>query len=183
MELDLYLMEAEEGMKIAVENYEVNISRISAGRANPMILNSVKMDYYGVSTPINQLASISVPEPRQLLIKPFEVNITKDIVAVINSASLGLNAVDEGHQARITFPELTTERRKQLVKNLSEFTEQSKIGVRAARQEANKLIKKDEELSEDDERNYLDEIQKLTNSFISKIDELTKTKTSELMTI
>ncbi len=183
MELDLYIMEAEDGMKTAVENYETNISRISAGRANPMILNSVKMDYYGTPTPINQLASVSVPEPRQLLIKPFQQNINKDIVAVINSASLGLNAVDEGHQARITFPELTTERRRQLVKGLSEYTEQAKIGVRAARQDANKMIKKDDELSEDDVRHYLDEIQKLTNAFISKIDAMTKQKTEELMTI
>ncbi len=183
MELDLYLMEAEEGMSVAIENYGINISRISAGRANPMILNSVKMDYYGTPTPINQLSSVSVPEPRQLLIKPFEQNINKDIVAVINSASLGLNAVDEGHQTRITFPELTTDRRRQLVKNLSEYTEQAKIAVRAARQDANKMIKKDDELSEDDVRGYLEEIQKLTNSHIAKIDTMTKEKTQELMTI
>ncbi|CAM9102969.1 ribosome recycling factor [Mycoplasma marinum] len=183
MELDLYLMEAEEGMQKAIDNYKINMSKISTGRANPMILNSIKIEYYGTLTPINQLSSISVPEPRQLLIKPFEQNINKDIVSVINSSSLGVNAIDEGHQARINFPELTTDRRRQYVKQLSEYTEQSKISVRSARQEANKMIKKDEELSEDDIRHYLEEIQKLTNSYISKVDLATKEKTTELMTI
>ncbi len=183
MELDLYIMEAEEGMIKSIESYEINLSKISAGRANPMVLNSIKINYYDTMTPINQIAAISVPEPMQLLIKPYEQNINKDIVAVINSASLGLNAVDEGHQARITFPILTTERRKQLVKQLSSFTEQAKINVRAARQDANKLIKKDEELSEDEIKHYLEKIQELTNRYTSKIDTITKEKTSELLTI
>ena len=183
MEIELYKLEAEDQMDKALDNYKNNLTKISAGRANPVVLESIKVNYYETLTPINQIAAISVPEPKQLLIKPFDVSITKDIVAAINKASLGLNAIDEGDKARINFPEMTTERRKQLVKSLADYTEQAKVQVRAARQNTNKKIKSDETLSEDDQRFYQDQIQKLTDNYIDKINNVTKNKESDLMTI
>lgn len=183
MELELYKMDAEDKMQNSVESYELNISKISTGRANPGILNGVKVIYYDTLTPIGEISNITVPEPRQLLIKPYDMAVNKDIAAAINNAKLGIQAVDEGEKVRISFPELTTERRKELVKSLSNFTEQAKIGIRSGRQDANKHIKSDEELSEDDKRHYLEEIQILTNKYTIKIDELTKIKEKDLMTI
>ena len=183
MELELYLMDAEDQMQKAIDQYEHNMKRLSTGRANPQLLDSVKVMYYEEETPLNNIATVSVPEPRQLLVKPFDASTMKDIVAAINGASLGLNAVDEGHQARITLPDMTTERRKDLVKQLGQFTEQAKVGVRNARQSVNKAIKSDEELSEDTTKMYLEETQNLTNKFTTKIDDMTKVKQNDLMTI
>jgi len=183
MEFEMYEMEAEEVMAKSIENYEVNLSRISTGRANPNILNSVKVDYYGTMTPVTQLANISIPEARQLLIKPYEVNINKEIVSAINSSSLSVNAIDEGDKTRINFPELTTERRRELVKSLAKFTEQAKVSIRKVRQDANKSIKNDEELTDDDQKNFLELIQKMTDNYINKVNYLTTTKEEELMKI
>ena len=183
MEYELYELEAQDKMEQAIESYRSNLSKISAGRANPQLLSSIKVIYYETLTPLVEIAAISVPEPRQLLIKPFDRSVNKDIVSAINKASLGVNAVDEGDKARITIPEVTTQRRKELVKSLAKFTEQGKIQVRNARQEANKAIKADDELSEDVEKSYLEEIQKLTNKFTTKVDEMTKAKEKDLMTI
>ena len=183
MEYELYELEAQDKMEQALEGYRANLSKISAGRANPQLLSSVKVIYYETLTPLVEIAAISVPEPRQLLIKPFDRSVNKDIVSAINKASLGVNAVDEGDKARITIPEVTTQRRKELVKSLAKYTEQAKVQVRNARQEANKAIKADEELSEDAEKAYLEEIQKLTNKFTAKVDEMTKAKEKDLMTI
>ena len=183
MEYELYELEAQDKMEQALEGYRANLSKISAGRANPQLLSSVKVVYYETLTPLVEIAAISVPEPRQLLIKPFDRSVNKDIVSAINKASLGVNAVDEGDKARITIPEVTTERRKELVKSLAKYTEQARVQVRNARQEANKAIKADEELSEDAEKAYLEEIQKLTNKFTAKVDEMTKAKEKDLMTI
>ena len=183
MEYELYELEAQDKMEQALEGYRANLSKISAGRANPQLLSSVKVVYYETLTPLVEIAAISVPEPRQLLIKPFDRSVNKDIVSAINKASLGVNAVDEGDKARITIPEVTTQRRKELVKSLAKYTEQARVQVRNARQEANKAIKADEELSEDAEKAYLEEIQKLTNKFTAKVDEMTKAKEKDLMTI
>lgn len=183
MELELYKMEAQEIMENSINKYEINLSKISTGRANPQILNSVKIIYYETQTSLHELANISVPEPRQLLIKPFDISISKDIAAAINNSKLGVNAVDEGDKIRIAFPELTTERRRELVKSLVSYTEQARVGVRNGRQEANKAIKHDEELSEDEERLFLNEIQKITDFHIEKIEKLTKEKEKDLMTI
>lgn len=183
MEFELYEMETEEKMEQAIASYQSNLSKISAGRANPALLNSVKVMYYGSLTPLIEIAAISVPEPRQLLIKPFDRSANKDIVSAINNASLGVNAIDEGDKARIKIPDVTTERRRELVKSLAKYTEQARVQVRNARQDANKSIKADEELSEDVQKAYLEEIQKMTNKFIAVIDEMTKSKEKDLMTI
>ncbi|MCK5945881.1 MAG: ribosome recycling factor [Mycoplasmataceae bacterium] len=183
MELELLQLEFEEKAEKAMETYKGNLSRIQVGRANPQILSSIKVDYYDVSTPIAQVATISVPEPRQLLIKPFDLSLTKLIVGSINASQLGILAVDEGDKARMTFPMLTTERRKDLVKSLARYTEQARIAVRQARQDANKEIKGSEDLSEDDVKYFEGEVQKWTDKNIKKIDETTKNKEDDLMTI
>lgn len=183
MDLELINLEAEDKMEKSLETYSSNISKISTGRANPGILNSIKIIYYDTPTPVHEIANISVPEPRQLLIKAYDMSITPNIASAINKATdLGVHAVDEGDKVRITFPELTGERRRELVKSLAKFTEQAKITIRSSRQEANKHIKS-LELPEDDERRELEEIQKLTDKYISKVDEMTKVKEKDLMTI
>jgi len=183
MEWELLELETEDAMQTSLESYKANIAKVQAGRANPIILNSVKMDYYGAPTPINQVAAISVPEPRQLLVKPFDRSVNKDLTAAINAAQLGLQVSDEGDKVRITFPELTTERRKDLVKQFSKYTEQSKVQIRQVRQHANKTIKGDKDISDDQKDIYHDEIQKLTDKYISQIDELSKEKEKDLMTL
>jgi ribosome recycling factor len=183
MELELYKLEASEKMEHGIERLEINLSRISTGRANPQILNSVKVNYFKTLTPINQLASISVPEPRQLLIKPFDMSVNKFIAQAINSASLGVNAVDEGDKTRISIPDLTKERRIQLIKQAKESLEQSKILIRQGRKYANKLIKDDSDLSEDDLEYYESEIQALTNKYSEKLETMFNIKKTELETI
>lgn len=182
MELELIQMDAEDKMQHALSTYSSNISKISTGRANPTILDSIKVVYYETLTPINEIASITVPEPRQLLIKPYDMSVNSDIAGAINKTDISIHAVDEGDKVRMTFPELTTERRRELVKSLAKYTEQAKVSVRVARQEANKHLKA-LELPEDDERTELEEIQKLTDKFIAKVDEITKAKEKDLMTI
>ncbi len=183
MEWELLELETDDAMQNAVNTYKSNIAKVQAGRANPTILDSVKMDYYGTPTPINQIAAISVPEPRQLLVKPFDQSVNKDLTAAINAAQLGLQVSDEGDKVRITFPELTTERRQELVKQFSKYTEGAKVNIRQARQVANKTIKGDEDTSDDQKDIYHDEIQKLTDKYISQIDELSKEKEKDLMTL
>ena len=182
MELELIQIDAEDKMQTALDTYSSNISKISTGRANPGILSSIKVIYYDSPSPINEIASITVPEPRQLLIKPYDMSVTADIASAINKTDIGINAVDEGDKIRMTFPELTTDRRKELVKSLAKYTEQAKISIRAARQDANKYLKANE-LPEDDERHELEEIQKLTDKYIGKVDQITKEKEKDLMTI
>ena len=182
MELDLYILKAEEQMQKEIDNFQRNIAKISTGRANPQVLDDIKIMYFDNLTPINQLASITVPEARQLLIKPYDPKLNKEIIGVINSANLGFNAQDEGDKTRIIFPQMTLERRKELVKSLSQYTEQAKVQIRMIRQELNKEIKK-EELSKDEEKNHHDEIQKITDTFVEKVNALVKEKEKDLLTI
>lgn len=174
----IFMEEADKG----IENYEYNLSKITTGRANPQLIKNIKVNYYETLTPLEELASISVPEPQQLLIKPYDISSVKDIVASLNNAGLGLNCVNEGAQARITFPSLTGERRRELVKQLSKFTEQARVCVRNGRHDAIKQIKADE-LSEDVEKRFVDQIQKYVDKYNDKIQILTDEKTKDLTTI
>ena len=180
--MELELSKLEDKMQAHVNKYILNISKISTGRANPEILSSIKVIYYDTPTSIVEISSITIPEPRQLLIKPYDVKINKDIAVAINNSNISILAVDEGDRVRMTFPVLTEERRKELVKDLSTFTEQAKVGIRLVRQEANKDIKSDD-ISEDQEREELKNIQEITDKYIAKVDEITKKKTEDLMTI
>ncbi|VEU70039.1 ribosome recycling factor [Mycoplasmopsis glycophila] len=181
MEFDLYLMEFEEKVEKAISHYRFELSKISTGRANPQIIKGIRVNYYDVMTPLEELVNISVPEPQQLLIKPYDITSVKEILKALDKANLGITPVDEGNQVRLTFPALTTDRRKEMVKSISKHTEAAKVGVRNARQDVNKSIKNDEELSEDVQKNYLDRIQKLVDKEIEKINELSKEKENELM--
>ncbi|MCK5866857.1 MAG: ribosome recycling factor [Mycoplasmataceae bacterium] len=183
MDFEFLAMEIEEKMDNAIYSYESNITKISTGRANPKMLDTVKIDYYETLTPLHEISSVSTPEPMQLLIKPFDITITKDIASVINSMNFGIHAVDEGDKVRMSFPQLTTERRRELAKSLNTYTEQARILIRNARQEANKIIGKEEDLSEDSAREYKDNIQSMTDKYIEKIKKITTAKEKDLMTI
>ncbi|QZE12389.1 ribosome recycling factor [Mycoplasma sp. Ms02] len=182
MELDLYLMELEEKSDKAINHFKFELSKVSTGRANPQLIKGIKVDYYGTPTSIEELANISVPEPQQLLIKPYDQSSVKEIYKTLTNANLGIMPIDEGHQVRLNFPVLTTERRREMVKNLSKHTEAAKVGVRNARQDVNKSIKADEELSEDEQKKYLDVVQKSVDKLIVQITEIAKEKENELMT-
>ncbi|AMD80977.1 ribosome recycling factor [Mycoplasmopsis canis PG 14] len=181
MEFDIYLLDLEDKSEKSISHFKFKMSKISTGRANPQIIKGVKVNYYDALTPLEELANISVPEPQQLLIKPYDITSVKDITKALEKANLGILPVDEGNQVRLTFPVLTTDRRKEMIKNLGKLSEAAKVGVRNARQDVNKAIKADEELSEDEQKNYLDRIQKNVDALIEKINSLTKEKEEELM--
>ncbi|MCU9932610.1 ribosome recycling factor [Mycoplasmopsis cynos] len=181
MELDYYLLELEEKSEKPINHFKFEMSKISTGRANPQIIKGIKVLYYESMTPLEELSNISVPEPQQLLIKPYDITSIKDICKAMEKANLGIMPVDEGNQIRLTFPTLTIERRREMIKNLGKLSETAKVGIRNVRQDVNKLIKADEELSEDDQKKYLEKVQKNVDILIEKVNSLTKEKENELM--
>ena len=172
----------EERMQKALEAMESKLINVRAGRANPSMLNGIMVSYYGAPTPINTLANITVPEARQLFIKPFDRSAVKDIEKAINEANLGVSPTNNGEMVIITIPELTEDKRKEYVKQAKSIAEETKVAIRNAREEARNAIKK-EDLSEDDEELYLNEIQEMTDKYNTMIDEKLKEKENELMVI
>ena len=165
---------------------ETEFSTIRAGRANPSILDRVSVDYYGVPTPVNQLASISVMEARSLQIQPYDISCIKEIEKAINMAEIGINPVDDGNVIRLNFPELTEDRRKELSKDIKKKGDDAKIAIRNIRRDANDKIKKaekDGEFTEDDSKDTEDKVQKLTDKYVEKIDKAIEDKTKEVMTV
>ncbi|WP_029512880.1 ribosome recycling factor [Mycoplasmopsis iners] len=183
MELDLYLIEFEDEAHKVLNHYAFELSKISTGRANPQLIKGIRVNYYDTLTPLEEVANITVPEAQQLLIKPYDASLAKDIAKAILAENLSVSVADEGHQVRLTFPALTTERRKEMVKNLSKYTEAAKVGIRNVRQNINKKVKADEELSEDEQKRYLDQVQKHTDDKISHIEDMTNHKEKELMAL
>ncbi|MGZ9800279.1 ribosome recycling factor [Mycoplasma sp. AC1221] len=181
MDIETYLLELQEKSEKAISHFKFEMSKISTGRANPQLIKGIRINYYDVPTPLDELANISVPEPQQLLVKPYDMTSVKEIAKALDKANLGIPPVDEGNQIRLTFPSLTTQRRKEMIKNLAKLTEATKIGIRNARQEINKMIKANEELSEDEEKKYLDAVQKEVDLLIEKVVQLTKEKENELL--
>ncbi len=175
-------MNTEEKMKKAISALDSNLLTIRAGRANPAILNGIMVLYYNTPTPIQSLANITVPEARQLLIKPFDKSCLKDIERAINEANLGLTPINNGEIITLTVPELTQEKRKEYVKKAKALGEEAKIALRNIRQEANTSIKK-LELPEDEEKEELEEVQDLINKYNTIVDEHLKVKENELMSI
>lgn len=176
----------EERMQKAIEYLEEELSAIRAGRANPAILNKVMVDYYGAATPLNQVGSISVPEARQILITPWDKSLLGPINKAIQVAELGVNPINDGNSIRLTFPELTEERRKQISKDVKAIGEDSKVSVRNIRRDSIDTAKskqKSNELTEDELQVAEEKIQKITDKFIAKIDELISTKEKEIMEI
>ena len=176
----------DEKMDKVVERLEVNFSEIRAGRANPTILDQFTVDYYGTETPIKQVASISVPEARLLVIQPWDASLITPIEKVLLASNLGITPSNDGKVIRLPFPALTEDRRKELVKVVKGYGENSKIAIRNLRRDGLdklKKLEKDKEISEDELRQAEEEVQKVTDKFIKKVEDITKLKEKELMEI
>ena len=176
----------EEKMNKSYDALQNEYSSIRAGRANPHVLDKLRVDYYGSPTPLQQVGNISVPEPRMLLIQPWDKSLIKPIEKAILTSDLGINPNNDGSAIRLVFPELTEERRKELVKDVKKKGENAKVAIRNIRRDANETIKKMEkagEISEDDQELAEDKIQKLTDKMIAKIDKAVEAKTQEIMTV
>ncbi len=176
----------EEKMNKTISVFEENLSEIRAGRANPAILNKISVDYYGVQTPINQVAGISVPEARMILIQPWDINLLKEIEKEILKSDIGINPNNDGKVIRLTFPELNEERRKEIVKDIRKLAEEAKVAIRSIRRDAideAKEKQKKSEITEDDLKNEEDQIQKLTDKKVQEIDNLLEKKEQEIMKV
>ncbi len=175
---------AEERMNKSVDATEREFSSVRAGRANPGILNKIVVDYYGVPTPINQMAAVSVVEARTLLIQPWDASTIKAIEKAITTSDIGINPSNDGRAIRLNFPALTEERRKELVKDIRRMSEDGKVAVRSIRRDAMdkiKNLKKDGEITEDDVTNAEKKIQNLTDKYCKEIDDLTAAKEKEVL--
>jgi ribosome recycling factor len=178
------IKETKPRMEAAVEDFKRKLANIRTGRATVGILDSITVDYYGTPTPLNQMASVAVPEPQMLTVSPWDASQLGAIEKAIRNSDLGLNPSNDGKMVRVPIPALNEERRKQLAKQVHEIAEEHRTAVRNIRRDANDKLKKmlkDKAISEDDERGGLDEVQKLTNTYVGKIDEVSKTKEQEIM--
>lgn len=176
----------EERMQKTIGVFQDNLSEIRAGRANPAILNKVSVEYYGVATPINQVAGISVPEARTIVIQPWDASVLKDIEKAILASDIGLNPNNDGKVIRLSFPELTEERRKDLVKDIKKIAEDSKVAIRSIRRDGideAKSMQKESIITEDDLKKAEEQIQKLTDKKIAEIDSILDKKEKEIMSI
>ena len=176
----------EEKMNKTISVFEENLSEIRAGRANPAILNKITVNYYGVPTPINQVAGISVPEARLILIQPWDASILKEIEKEILKSDIGINPNNDGKVIRLAFPELNEERRKEIVKDIKKMGEEAKVAIRSIRRDAideAKAMQKNSEITEDDLKNEEEAIQKLTDKKIEEIDKILEAKEKEVMSI
>lgn len=177
------MQEAKDKMKSAVESIKREFMGVRTGRANPALLDLVEAEYYGNKTPIKNMANISVSDGRTLVITPYEVTVIKDIEKAILESDLGVTPNNDGKVLRLNFPPLTEDRRKELVKLVKEMAEKGKISIRNARREAIDKNKKDGDATDDDKRKFQDDIQKITDQFIKEIDDMTKNKEEEMMTV
>ena len=180
--LDIY----EEKMEKTLKNLDGELAAIRAGRANPHVLDKITVDYYGTPTSLQQVANLQVPEARMITITPWEPKMVKAITKAIQMSDLGINPADDGRVIRLVFPELTEERRKQLVKDVKKKGEGAKVAIRNIRRDGNEMLKKlkkSDEVSEDIIADEEDLLQKKTDKFIKKVDEAVEEKTKELMTI
>ena len=178
--------EIEERMKKAVSVLEEQLGTVRAGRANPKILDKVQVEYYGVLTPVNQVANIAVPEARMITIQPWDASLLKEVEKAILKADIGINPNNDGKIIRLVFPELTEERRKELVKDIKKMSEDSKIALRNVRRDGIdgfKAQEKASEITEDDLHRAEEDIQKLTDKYVAKIDELVDNKEKEVMSL
>lgn len=182
MDSDMIILELNEKMDKAIANLEKRFATVRAGRANPSSLDGIVVEYYGSMTPLKQLATISVPEARQLLIKPFDRGCLKDIEKAILASNLGYNPGNDGETIRIIIPELTEERRKELVKQVKSISEDAKVSIRNIRREGMEDVKK-AEMPEDEEKGMEKDIQDLVNEYNKKIEAILKEKEGELLTV
>ena len=181
--MDMYALEAQEKMNKTIESLRSTLATLRTGRASPAMLNHIEVDYYGSPTPLNQISSITVPEPRQLLIKPYDRNDVKNIVNAIHTSDLGLNPINEGTQVRLMIPVLTEERRRDIVKQDRKYGEEAKIAIRNIRRDYMDLIKGDEEMSEDYQKKVQEDLEKAVSDVIKNVDAVVADKEKELMTL
>ena len=175
----------EDKMMKTMASLESDLATIRAGRANPNVLNKIMVDYYGTPTPIQQVGNVSVPEPRMILIQPWEKSMVKAIEKAIQTSELGINPTNDGSAIRLVFPELTEERRKELVKDVKKKGEGAKVAIRNIRRDGNDALKKlkGSEVSEDEIKDMEEELQKVTDKFVKKVDEAVEAKSKEVMTV
>lgn len=175
----------EEKMTKTMGNLEGELGAIRAGRANPNVLNKLRVDYYGTPTPIQQVANVSVPEARMIQIQPWEKNMLKVIEKAIQVSDLGINPTNDGTMIRLVFPELTEERRKELVKDVKKKGEAAKVAIRNIRRDGNDMLKKlkGTDVSEDEIKDMENELQKLTDKYVKEADKSVENKSKEVMTV
>ncbi|MCB1024549.1 MAG: ribosome recycling factor [Acidobacteria bacterium] len=186
MSIDAVIKDTRPKMAAVVEDLKKKLGGVRTGRASISLLDSIVVDYYGTMTPLNQMASVSVPEPQLLAIQPWDTTQIDAIEKAINTANLGINPSNDGKVIRLPIPPLNEERRQQLAKQVNEIAEEHRIAIRNVRQHSNNELKRllqEKEISEDNEHAGLDEVQKLTNEFTGKVDELSKTKEQEILTV
>ena len=178
--------ELKEKMTKSINSLTEKLSEVRAGRANPSILNKVKIDYYGTPTPINQVAGVSVPEARLIVIQPWDMSVLKEIEKAILASDIGINPNNDGKVIRLNFPELTEERRKDLVKDIKKIAEEAKVGIRSIRKDGMDDVKarqKNSEISEDEKADLEDKIQKLTDKYVGIIDSVLEKKEKDIMSV
>lgn len=177
---------AKDGMDKALDRLRKSLTKVRAGRANPAMLDDVRVDSYGVSMPLNQVATVSVGDARLLVVKPYDRNTIPAIEKAINAANLGINPQSDGIVIRLAIPPLTEERRRGLVKQVKEFSEEAKVAIRQGRREGNELLKeleKDREISEDQLKKALEKVQEVHDNFIKQVDVVTAKKEAEIMEV
>lgn len=183
--MDARLKVYEEKMQKAVDFLESEFATVRAGRANPHVLDKIRVDYYGTPTPLQQVGNVTVPEPRMIQISPWEKGLLKEIEKAILSSDVGITPTNDGNVIRLVFPELTEERRKELVKDVKKKGEENKVAVRNIRRDGNDAMKKlaKEDVSEDEIKKLEDELQKMTDKFVKAIEKAVEDKSKEIMTV
>lgn len=183
--MDARIKPFEDKMQKAYDFLSTDLGAIRAGRANPHVLDKIKVDYYGTPTPIQQVGNITVPEPRMIQIAPWEKSLIKEIERAIMASDVGITPSNDGSLIRLVFPELTEERRKELVKDVKKRGEESKVAVRNIRRDGNDAVKKlaKEDVSEDEIKELENDLQKLTDKYIKDIDKLVEEKSKEILTV
>lgn len=185
MEMEVH-KEMKKSMEKSLQVFKEDLHTVRAGRANPSMLDKVKVEYYGTFTPLNQIASVTAPEPRLINIQPYDATALQAIEKAIISSDLGLNPSNDGKVIRINIPQLTEERRKDLVKLVKKMAEEAKVAIRNERRDANdelKKMEKNSDITEDDLQEGMDRVQEITDEYIEKIDELVKHKEAEIMEV
>ena len=183
--MDQRVAHYDEKMKKAYEFLVADLATVRAGRANPHVLDKIRVDYYGTPTPIQQVGNVTVPEPRMIQIAPWEKTLLKEIEKAIQMSDIGINPTNDGNVIRLIFPELNEERRKELVKDVKKKGEEGKVAIRNVRRDGNDAFKKlaKEEVSEDEIKDMTDELQKLTDKYIKEIDKAVEEKSKEILTV
>ena len=180
------LQELEGRMQKSIDVFDQNLSEIRAGRANPAILNRISVEYYGVPTPINQVAGISVPEARTIVIQPWDASVLKAIEKAILASDIGLNPNNDGKVIRLNFPDLTEERRKELAKDIRKIAEEARVSIRSIRRDGMDAVKDEQKkslITEDQKADLEDKIQKITDKYVAEIDSMLEKKEKEIMSI